>query len=48
MQRRMEHARNVEDADITATNPVTLVEEDADHKTTGIVIQAVVVESTVI
>ena len=44
----MEHNRTMSDTDITATNPVTAVEEDADHKTTGIGAEAVVVEPTVI
>ena len=38
----------MEDADIMATNPVTAVDKDSDHKTTGIGAKAVVVETTVI
>ena len=48
MQCHMAQARNMEDVDITATNPVTAVEEDAKHKTTGIDTEAVVVEPTLI
>ena len=38
----------MEDMDITETNTVTAVEEDAEHKTTGIGAEAVVIEPTVI
>ena len=48
MQCHMAHARTMVDADITATNPVTLVEEDVDHKTRVIGAEAVAVEPTVI
>ena len=41
-------AKTMEDVDITATNPVTAVKEDADHKTMEIGVEAVVVEPTVI
>ena len=44
----MEHAKTMEDVDITATNSVTEVEEDADHKPTGIGAEVVVVGPTVI
>ena len=44
----MAQARSMEDVDITATNPVTAVEEDAEHKTTGIDTEVVVVEPTLI
>ena len=44
----MAHVKTTEDVDITATNPVTAVEEDADHKTTGFGVEAVVVDPTVI
>ena len=40
----MVHTKIMEDVDITATNPVTTVEEDAEHKTTVIGTDAVVVE----
>ena len=40
--------KTMEDVDITANNPVTAVEEDAEHKTTGIGADAVLVELTVI
>ena len=36
------------DVAITATNPVTAVKENANHKTTGIGAEAVVAEPTVI
>ena len=36
------------DADITAINPVTAAEDDADHKTTEIGTEATAVEPTVI
>ena len=39
----MAHARTLADADITTTNPVTAVEEDWDHKTTGIGMEATAV-----
>ena len=48
MQCHMEHAITMEDTDITETNPVTAFKEDADHKTTVIGAEAVVVEPTVI
>ena len=44
----MLNAKTVEDVDITATNPVTAVEEDAEHTKIGIGAKAVVVEPTVI
>ena len=44
----MEKARAMEDVDITATNIVTAVEEDAEQKITGIGAEAVVVDPTVI
>ena len=47
MQCHMAHV-NMEDLDITATNSVTAVEGDMDHKTTGIGAEAVVVEPTII
>ena len=43
----MAHASNMEHVDITATNTVTAVKEDAEHKTTEIGAEAVVVEPTV-
>ena len=46
--KNMEAAKTMEDVDITATNPVIAVEEDAAQKTTGIYAEAVVVEPTVI
>ena len=44
----MEAAKITEDADTTATNPVAAVKEEAAQKTTGIGVDAVVVEPTVI
>ena len=44
IQCHMVHTKIMEDVDITATNPVTTVEEDAEHKTTVIGTDAVVVE----
>ena len=44
----MAHARTMVDTDITATHPVTAVEEDACHKTTVIGAEAAEVEPTVI
>ena len=44
----MEAVKIMEDEDTTETNPVTAVEEDAAHKTTGIGAEVVVVEPTVI
>ena len=44
----MEAANIMEDVDTTATNPVIMVEEDAAHKTTVIVVEAMVVDPTVI
>ena len=44
----MEAANIMEDVDTTATSPVTVVEKDVSHKTTGIGAEAVVVEPTVI
>ena len=41
-------AKNMEDVDTTATNPVTAVKEDAEHKATRIGAKALVVEPTVI
>ena len=38
--------KTMEDVDITAINPVTTVEEDTEHKITGIGVEAVVVDST--
>ena len=38
----------MKDVDVTATNPVPAVEEDAVHRTTGIGAEAVVLEPTVI
>ena len=46
MQCHMAHAKTMDDVDITATNPVTAIEEDTEHKTTGIGAEAVVVEPT--
>ena len=34
-------AKTMEDVDITATNSVTAVEEDAEHKTTGLGVEDV-------
>ena len=44
----MGDANIMEDVDTTATNPVTAVEEEAEHKTTEIGMEAVVVEPTLI
>ena len=44
----MAHARTMVDVDITETNLVTAIEEDADHKTTGICAEVAAVEPTVI
>ena len=44
----MAHARNTADADITAINTVMPVEENVDHKTTGIGANAVALEPAVI
>ena len=44
----MEAVKIMEDEDTTETNPVTAVEEDAAHKTTGIGAESVAVEPTVI
>ena len=48
MQCHMAHTRTMLYADTRATNPVTAVEEDADHKKTGIFTEVAVVEPTVI
>ena len=48
MQCHMVHTMTMEDADITATNPVNADEEDAEHKTVGIGAEAVFVDITVI
>ena len=48
MKCHMAHARNMADMDIKSTNPVTVVEEDAYRKTTGIGAEAAAVEPTVI
>ena len=42
----MSHTETIADTDITATNPVTTVEEGTDHKTTGIAAKAAAVEPT--
>ena len=44
----MLHSKSMEDVYITATNPVTVVEEDDEHKIMGIRADAMVVEPTVI
>ena len=44
----MAHSKTMEDVDIMANNPVTVLKENADQKTTGIGMQAVVVDPTVI
>ena len=44
----MAHPGTMDNADILATNPVTAVEEDADHTTMRISAEAVVVEPTAI
>ena len=44
----MEDAKIMEDVDTTATNPVTVVKEDAVHRTTGIGVEDVGVNPTVI
>ena len=44
----MAHTRTMEEVDITATNLVTVVGEDAEYKTMGIGADAVVVKPTVI
>ena len=44
----MAHARTMESFDITATNSVTAVKEEAEHRTTGIGADAMVVEPTII
>ena len=45
--KNMGSAKTMEDVNITTTNPVTAVKEDAEHKTTEIGAEAVVVEPTV-
>ena len=44
----MSHSKTMEDVNIMETNPVTEVEEDKEHKTTGIGVDAVAVQPTVI
>ena len=44
----MGDAKIMQDMDTTATNPVTVVEEDAEHKTTRIGVEAVLVDPTLI
>ena len=44
----MAHERTMVDVDITATHPVTAVEEEVGHKTTGIGAEAAAVEPTLI
>ena len=48
MQFHMTYARTMVDADITATHPVTAVEDDTGHKKTEIGEEAPAVELTVI
>ena len=40
--------KTLDDADITATNPLNVVKEDADHKTAGIGVEVAMVDPTVI
>ena len=48
LQRLRVHVKTLEDVDITVTNPIIAVDEDAVHKTTGIGAEVVVVVATVI